>query len=92
MFACRSGKVTFVPPLLSERNRAKLTIRVYHQNYDLFYSVSQYVLGDLSIDLDKDVTKFHSDLRRMVITEFGNHAGPNGQPVGLDLVGDGKAK
>lgn len=66
--------------------------RVYHQNYDLFYSVSFFHNRITSADGVQDVTKFHSDLRRMVMTEFGNQAGPNGQPVGLDLVGDGKAK
>lgn len=47
---------------------------------------------DGKTEIIQDVTKFHSDLRRMVLTDFGGPTGPGGQPVGLDLVGDGKAR
>lgn len=65
---------------------------MYHQNYDLFYSASP-ATGTTAARADlQDVTKFHSDLRRMVVSDFGGQSGLNGQPAGLDLVGDGKAR
>jgi hypothetical protein len=42
--------------------------------------------------ISQDVTKVHSDLRRMTPADFGVATGPGGQPVGLDMTGDGKAK
>jgi hypothetical protein len=75
-----------------------MCLRVYNQNYELFYAVSPLRRREgrkketLIVDLVQDVATFHEKLRKTIINDPSIMGAKAGTIYSLDLPGDGRSK